>query len=114
MGLANPHYKAVAEPPEGFKSLGEFYPFYLGEHRNRTNRRLHLVSTTGVILLTVYTILRQKLDLLKYLPLLGYGGAWIGHFFFERNKPATFRYPLYSLASDFILWYEVATLKRSF
>jgi hypothetical protein len=112
--IQNPSYKAIPEPKEGFKSLGEFYPFYLGEHRNKINRRIHLISTTGVILLALYAVIKQKLGLLKFIPLVGYGGAWIGHFWFEKNRPATFRYPFYSLASDFILWYQVFSMKRPF
>lgn len=95
-------------PPDGrIRSLKEFYPYYLSEHRNHTSRILHFVGTGLVILVLLTGLLLQKYRLLWLIPVAGYGFAWVGHFFFEKNKPATFRYPFYSLASDFIMFGDV-------
>ncbi|KXK69277.1 membrane protein, partial [Pseudomonas monteilii] len=71
-----------------FRSFAEFYPYYLGEHSNPTCRRLHFVGTSLVIALLAYTIGSGKWLLLLALPVFGYGFAWVGHFFFEKNRPA--------------------------
>jgi len=95
-------------PPTGrIKSLKEFYPFYLSEHRNRTSKMLHFVGTGLVILVLVLGLVLRQYRLLWLIPLVGYGFAWVGHFFFEKNRPATFQYPLYSLASDFIMFKDI-------
>ena len=101
-------------PEKKYKSLGEFYPHYLSEHTNTTSRILHFIGT-GLVLFTFFTgFLFHQWRFFLLMPILGYGFAWVGHFFFEKNKPATFKYPLYSLASDFILFYDLLTGKQSF
>jgi hypothetical protein len=90
-----------------FNSFREFYPFYLQEHSNITCRRLHFVGTSLVIALIVTVIVSGQLALLWALPLVGYGFAWVGHFFFEHNRPATFKHPLYSLAGDFVMYRDI-------
>ena len=90
-----------------FRSFAEFYPYYLGEHSNPTCRRLHFVGTSLVIALLAYTIGSGKWLLLLALPVFGYGFAWVGHFFFEKNRPATFTYPLYSLMGDFVMFRDI-------
>jgi hypothetical protein len=92
-----------------FTSLADFYPYYLSEHRNATSRTLHFIGTSLVIALLLYAIFTMRFSLLWFVPLLGYGFAWVGHFFFEKNKPATFKYPFFSLASDFILFKDMLT-----
>ena len=89
------------------RSFAEFYPYYLGEHSNPTCRRLHFVGTSLVIALLAYTIGSGKWLLLLAVPVFGYGFAWVGHFFFEKNRPATFTYPLYSLAGDFVMFRDI-------
>jgi hypothetical protein len=84
-------------------SLSEFYPRYLAEHSNPVSRSLHIAGSTAVIALGVAAIMTRKPRLLLAMPIVGYGFAWAGHFLFERNKPATFKQPLYSLASDFLM-----------
>ncbi|MGE8323604.1 MAG: Mpo1-like protein [Pseudomonas sp.] len=96
-----------------FRSFAEFYPYYLGEHSNPTCRRLHFVGTSLVIALLAYTIGSGKWWLLLTLPLFGYGFAWVGHFFFEKNRPATFTYPLYSLIGDFVMFRDILLGKIS-
>jgi len=97
-----------------FKSLKEFYPHYLSEHRHTTSRVLHFIGTGLVILAFLTGFLFHDWRFFLAMPVLGYGFAWAGHFFFEKNKPATFKYPLYSLASDFILFYDLLNGKQSF
>lgn len=97
-----------------FKTLKEFYPFYLTEHRNLTSRVLHFIGT-GLVVLSVFTgILFHEWRFILATPFLGYGFAWVGHFFFEKNKPATFQYPIFSLASDFLLFWDLLTGNQSF
>ena len=90
-----------------YKSLKEFYPFYLTEHLNPVSRKLHFIGTALVFIMLIASILIQKWILLIMIPVVGYGFAWIGHAFFEKNKPATFTYPLYSLLSDFKLFFDI-------
>jgi len=96
-----------------YRSFAEFYTYYLGEHSNPTCRRLHFVGTSLVIALLAYTIGSGKWLLLLAVPLFGYGFAWVGHFFFEKNRPATFTYPLYSLAGDFVMFRDILLGKIS-
>jgi hypothetical protein len=85
---------------ERFKTYEAFWPFYVSQHLHPVNRRLHFVGTACVVtLLTLGVTLRPML--LLALPIVGYGFAWIGHFRFEKNRPATFTYPLWSLRGDF-------------
>ncbi|MDX5477400.1 MAG: DUF962 domain-containing protein [Cyclobacteriaceae bacterium] len=90
-----------------FKSLKEFYPYYLSEHQHPTSRRLHFIGTALLFLILAAAIYLSNYWILWLIPIVGYGFAWVGHFFFEKNKPATFKYPFYSLASDFILFYHL-------
>ncbi|GGU80220.1 membrane protein [Pseudomonas laurentiana] len=100
--------------PQHFGSFSEFYPYYLGEHSNPTCRRLHFVGTSLVIALSAYTVASANWALLLTLPVAGYGFAWIGHFFFEKNRPATFDYPLYSLIGDFAMYRDMLRGKITF
>jgi hypothetical protein len=97
-----------------YTSLNQFYPFYLSEHQNTTSRILHFIGTGLVILSLIAGILFHNWRFLVAVPFLGYGFAWVGHFFFEKNKPATFKYPWYSLASDFILFWDLLSGKQPF
>lgn len=97
-----------------FKTLKEFYPFYLSEHRNLTSRILHFIGTGLVVLLFITAMLFHNYQFLLAIPFVGYGFAWIGHLFFEKNKPATFQYPMFSLASDFILFWDLLSGKQPF
>ncbi len=91
-------------------SFREFYPYYLAEHRDRTCRRLHFVGSSLVLAL-VALVLFGALSAwwLLALPLIGYGFAWIGHFGFEKNRPATFSYPLYSFLGDWVMFRDMLT-----
>jgi hypothetical protein len=98
-----------------YASFREFYPFYLNEHSDRTCRRLHFIGSTLVLVVLGLVIARVLSPWwLLSLPLIGYGFAWIGHFFFERNRPATFTYPLYSLMGDWVMFKDILTGKIRF
>jgi hypothetical protein len=91
-----------------FNSFREFYPYYLAEHANRTCRRLHFIGSALVLLVLALVILRVLGPWwLLALPVIGYGFAWVGHFFFEHNRPATFKNPWYSLAGDWVMFRDV-------
>jgi hypothetical protein len=99
---------------ERIKSYREFYRFYLSEHQNKTSRILHFVGTFLVFALAVYFSITGAGWMWFSVPIAGYGFAWVGHYFFEKNKPATFKYPLWSLLSDFKLFFEIIFGKKTF
>ena len=88
---------------ERFSTYEAFWPFYVSQHLDLTNRYLHFVGTTLVIAFGAASVLDTPAWFVA-VPLAGYGFAWVGHFFFERNKPATFRHPLWSLRADFRMY----------
>lgn len=94
---------------ERYTSFEEFWPFYVREHANKTNRTLHFIGTSGAIALAAASLLTKKRWLIALAPVMGYGFAWVGHFKVEKNRPATFKYPLYSLGGDFVMWYKTLT-----
>ena len=97
-----------------FASFREFYPYYLDEHRNRTSRRLHFIGSCGVLVLLGVALWQRNGGWVLAALVCGYGFAWVGHFFFEKNRPATFKYPLWSLMGDFRLFFETISGKRRF
>ncbi len=96
---------------ERFRSFADFYPFYLAEHSNRTCRRLHFVGSLVVLAILLYALSSQQWLWLLAMPLAGYGFAWVGHFVFEKNRPATFQYPLYSFVGDWVMFKDLLTGK---
>lgn len=97
-----------------YTSLKDFYPYYLEEHQNPTCRRLHFIGTGLLFVILGVALYLSNYWLLFLIPVVGYGFAWVGHFFYEKNKPATFQYPFYSLASDFILFFDLLRGKERF
>jgi hypothetical protein len=89
---------------ERLKTFEEFWPFYVSEHGRDATRALHFAGTTLVLGAVVGSVLRSPWWL-AVAPVLGYGPAWIAHFFVEKNRPATFTYPLWSLMGDFRMWW---------
>lgn len=85
----------------GFQSFAEFWPYYLSEHANLTNRKLHFVGTSLLVVVLASAVIRGEPRLLFALPVVGYSFAWVGHFLVEKNRPATFRHPIWSLMGDF-------------
>lgn len=92
-----------------FKNFSDFYPYYLREHANLTCRKLHFIGTGGVIALFLLFFFTGNLMILAVLPFVGYGFAWVGHFGFEKNRPATFKHPFYSLLGDFRMFWDILT-----
>ena len=97
-----------------YQSLAEFYPYYLGEHANRTCRRLHFVGSSLGLLIAAYAVYTQTWWLIGLAFVQGYAFAWVGHYFFEHNKPATFDYPWLSYRGDWKMWWETLTGKIPF
>ena len=97
-----------------YASFHEFYPFYLSQHANRTCRRLHFAGTTLIVIVFVAACVTQYWLWLLAIPLCGYGFAWVGHFVFEHNRPATFTNPFYSLAGDWVMWWQTLTGRIKF
>lgn len=95
---------------EQFRTFADFYPYYLSEHQNRTCRLLHAVGST-LVLVEMALLLMGVWTGWAWLalPLTGYGFAWVGHFFFERNRPATFTYPVWSLMGDWVMFAQIIT-----
>jgi hypothetical protein len=98
---------ASSMPHDRYNRFADFYPFYLSEHRSAACRRLHFIGTALVIALFATAILSSTWWLLALVPIAGYGFAWIGHFAFEHNKPATFMHPWYSLLGDFAMFRDI-------
>lgn len=92
-----------------FASFREFYPYYLSEHRDPTCRRLHVVGSTLVLVIVAGAAASGAWAWLWAAPVAGYGFAWVGHYFFEHNRPATFRHPLYSFVGDWAMYRDVLT-----
>lgn len=92
-----------------FNNFAEFYPYYLAEHRHPVCRALHYTGSSLVLALAIIVVVTQQWRWLWLLPVIGYGFAWLGHLIFEHNKPATFRYPLYSLAADWVMLKDFIT-----
>jgi hypothetical protein len=93
--------------PARFDSFRAFYPFYLDEHRNRTCRRLHFLGSSLALVCLALLVTTGNAGWLLAGLVCGYGCAWIGHFFFEKNRPATFKYPLYSFVGDWVMYADI-------
>lgn len=90
-----------------YASFRAFYPFYLSEHANRTCRRLHFLGSSLVLVVVVVALATGDARWLWLAPVAGYGFAWIGHYGFEKNRPATFRHPFYSLLGDWVMYVDI-------
>jgi hypothetical protein len=92
-----------------YGTFEEFWPFYVREHSKKATRIFHFVGTTAAVSCAAMGLLFRKPWMLLVAPVLGYGPAWVSHFFIEKNKPATFKYPLWSLRADFVMWKKIVT-----
>ncbi len=97
-----------------YQTFAEFYPFYLSQHANRMCRELHFIGSTLALACLAALVLTQNIWWLPIALLCGYGFAWVGHFGFEKNRPATFRQPLYSLMGDWVMYWQMLTGDVSF
>ena len=100
--------------PRTFKTFAEFYPFYLQEHSNLTCRRLHFIGTSLSLLFLIGLVVTGHIWYLVAAIVSGYGFAWIGHFVFEKNRPASFKRPLFSFRGDWVMWRDMLTGKIKF
>lgn len=92
-----------------YKTFKSFYPYYLAEHADSKNRVLHFLGTSLLLCFLAAGCITGKWWFFALIPVTGYGFAWVGHFFVEKNRPATFTYPLYSLAGDFVMFWDILT-----
>lgn len=90
-----------------FKSFSDFYPFYLSEHSKSLTKLFHFIGTLLVSILFLLYVYTFDLVYAYLMPLCGYGLAWFSHFFIEKNNPATFKHPLYSLRADFVMFFHI-------
>ncbi|CAJ0713863.1 hypothetical protein LMG6871_00917 [Ralstonia edaphis] len=97
-----------------FGSFAEFYPYYLSEHQDRTCRRLHFAGSTVALACLFLLVFTGSLWWLLGAAVSGYAFAWVGHFGFEKNRPATFRHPFYSLMGDWVMYRDIWTGKIPF
>jgi hypothetical protein len=97
-----------------YDSFADFYPFYLSEHANRTCRRLHFIGTSAALLALLQAVESLSGWWIVAALAVGYAFAWSGHFFFERNRPATFSHPFYSFAGDWTMWRDILLGKIPF
>jgi hypothetical protein len=97
----------TAVDPRAFQSFAQFYPFYLSEHANRTCRRLHFVGSSLSLVFLATAIFTANAWWLLAAILIGYAFAWIGHFGFEKNRPASFKRPLYSFMGDWVMYRDI-------
>jgi len=109
MGVSSSQTGASAPP---FASFRAFYPYYREQHSNPVCRRLHVCGTLLALLIVLAAVASAHYLWLIAAPLAGYLPAWLGHFVFQRNLPATFRHPLYSLRGDFVMLAETLTGRR--
>ena len=97
-----------------FASFRDFYPFYLSEHAARATRRLHFIGSSLSLLCLVLLVVTANIWWLGAALVAGYGFAWASHLWIEKNRPATFRYPLYSLMGDWLMFWQMLTGKIGF
>ena len=112
--MQNDSNNAATVPLQRFTTFAEFYPFYLGEHRNATCRVLHFCGTSIGLALMLYALWSGAYWLIAVALIQGYAWAWVGHFGFEKNKPASFKQPLYSFMGDWVMWFQLLTGKIKF
>ena len=104
----------AVSPVQRFATFAAFYPLYLCEHRNSTCRILHFCGTSIALTLTLFALWSGQYWLIAVAVIQGYAWAWVGHFGFEKNKPASFKQPLYSFMGDWVMWFQLLTGKIKF
>lgn len=99
-------------PTPQFANFEEFWPHYLGEHSKPATRILHFIGTSAALACIAGGVFTKHRWLCALAPVVGYGPAWIGHFFIENNRPATFTHPVWSLRADFRMWWQMASARQ--
>ena len=97
-----------------YQTFRDFYPYYLSEHTNPTCRVMHFIGSLIVLAALAMALITGNAWRFAAMPLAGYGFAWTGHFFFEKNRPATFTYPLYSFVGDWVMFFQLLVGKIHF
>ena len=98
---------------QDFRTFEEFWPFYVKEHQKKSTRILHFIGTTGAMACLAGGLLTKRRWLLAVAPVVGYGPAWVSHFFVEGNMPATFKHPLWSLRADLVMWSKMVRFQMA-
>ena len=96
------------------KTFSEFYDFYLSQHQKMWTRILHFLGTLLLIAVLIYVVQSGKERFLWYVPIFGLGFSALSHYIFEKNKPTTFKYPIFTLMADFKLFFDLITGKEKF
>jgi hypothetical protein len=94
----------IGDEEQRFASFREFWPFYVREHAQAGTRILHFIGSTLVLMIVAFAIVTAQPLVLLLAPVAGYGCAWVGHFGIEKNRPATFKYPVYSFLGDWVMY----------
>ena len=97
---------------EKFSSFSEFYPYYLEEHKNKTTKLFHFIGSLFFLFFLISFCIDFEIKKIAYAFLSAYGMAWFSHFFVEKNKPATFYYPIYSFMGDCLMFVEIIAGKH--
>ena len=95
-----------------FETYAEFWPYYLAEHSKPMTRVLHLIGTVCGTAMLVWSVLSANWFFIPLALMVGYGFAWISHFFIEKNKPATFKHPWWSFISDYRMAVMMITFRK--
>ena len=90
-----------------YKNFKDFYPYYISEHSHKTTKLLHFIGTTFSLYFLINFFLSFEIKFIFFSLMSGYGFAWVAHFVVEKNKPATFTYPLYSFVADHLMYIEI-------
>ena len=96
-----------------FRTFEEFWPFYVKEHQQKATRILHFIGTTSAMACLAGGLLTKRRWLLALAPVVGYGPAWVGHFFIEGNRPASFKHPVWSLRADLVMWSKMVRFQMN-
>ena len=96
-----------------YTSFKDFYPYYLSEHQKKHTKLMHFIGTTLYLYCAIHFVFSFDFMFVLYGLICGYGFAWISHFFIEKNKPATFRYPMYSFMADHVMYFEILLGKHA-
>lgn len=99
---------------ERIKNFKEFYPYYLTQHGKMWTRIFHFLGTLLLVAVAIYVVQSGKERFLWYLPIFGYGLSAFSHYVFEKNRPTTFQYPVWTLLSDFKMFFQLLTFKEKF
>ena len=102
--MNQPGNQPDASEKSRLQSFKDFWPYYVREHSLFANRVLHFIGSSAGLICLAETFVTGNLWLIPLGLVIGYGFAWVGHFFIERNKPASFKYPLWSFRADWKMW----------